>query len=186
VGKSKDVDADNVVSLNKRRPPSRKGKPLTDKQKASLARGTQLKKDKGVPPSERGPSRWQQLLAGDITVEDLELDELQRMQCHDRQGNFAGKAPAIPAKLAREMKGELLRRGQALIDSAYPEAVKYLTTCLSDTSVRAGDRLKAAQLLIERGAGRMPETVRVEKAATWDETFEDGVVVITDRDKETG
>lgn len=186
------AEADNVVALSgRRKPPSRKGIPATPKQMEALTKGKESRKAAAKARREREAkegktkSRWHMLLDGDITVVDLDIDELQRMQTRDGIGEFGGRPPVVPARLARDMKAELLRRGQATIDSAYPEAVDLLRAVVKDPKQKTADRLKAAQLLIERSAGRMPETVRVEKTAAWDETFEDGVVIIQS-DKETG
>ncbi len=175
----------SVTSLDtRRRPPSRKGIPATPAQRKALAKGTANNKERGKKKREPGEkSRWQSLLDGDITIDDLTTEELQKMQCHDRHGNFTGRPPLVPARIARDMKAELLKRGQSMIDSAYVDAVALLHGVVSDTRQKTADRIKAAQLIVERSAGRMPETVRVEKAATWDETFEDGVVIVTDGER---
>lgn len=185
--------ADNVVDLSgRRKPPSRKGIPATAKQRAALKRGQdkahQAAKDRRKREAKEGKpkSRWKQLCDGEITVGQLDLDELKRMQTKDALGAFGGRAPAVPARLARDMKAELLRRGQAIIDSAYPEAVALLQSVVADKRQKTSDRIKAAQLLVERSAGRMPETVRLEKTATWDETFEDVVTVTEGQETDTG
>ncbi len=188
------ADAGNVVPLSgRKKPPSRKGIPATDAQKAALKKGTNKARAKAKERREReareggrGKSRWHQLLDGDINVEDLETEELQRMQTKDAIGAFGGRAPQVPHRLARAMKAELLNRGQAIIDGAYTDAVTLLHDIVKDRKARHGDRIKAAQLIVERSAGRMPETVRVEKAQTWDETFEDGVIVVNNDGQETG
>lgn len=196
MGKSTGKDGDtaagaSVINMSSRRPPSRKGIPATAKQKAALAKGTESRraaskaaKAKQAKDGNKKPkSRWRQLLAGDITVEDLDTEELQKMQTRNSIGSFTTSNASVPAKLARDMKAELLRRGQAILDSAYTDAVTLLQDVVKDKRARTPDRIKAAQLIVERSAGRMPETVRVEKSATWDETFEDGVVVVSDGER---
>jgi hypothetical protein len=159
-----------------------KGKAPSEAQKVALKKGTEAnrargalrkKRDGGVP----GKTRWRQLCDGDITVASLETVELQRMQTKDAIGAFGGTAPKnVPAHIARDMRAELLKRGQSIIDSAYVDAVEVLASVMRSKSARSNDRIRAAQLIVERSAGRMPETVRIEGTAKWDETFEDGVV----------
>lgn len=187
-------DGSNVTPL---RPPSRKGIPATAKQRASLAKGTQAQKDRAAARKaagkkskiEGGRTRMDMLLKGEITVRDLDNEELIRMQTRDVNGLFGGQPPAISGKLVQQMKQESIRRAQATIDSSVGAAVELLKDVVGNREVSVKDRLKAAELLMARGMGSVPQHVVQHEGSKWDDMIEDSndpVVVFGEQEEGTG
>jgi hypothetical protein len=180
--------ADVLPIAPKRRRP---GPPPGIEQTDGMRKGTESRRIAAQERREREArgertDRLKMLIDGTLSVADLDTAELQRLQIKDALGAFSGGAQKrqLPPRLIREMRAELLRRGQAMLDAAYTDAVNALHEIVKDPGTRKGDRARAAQIIIERAAGRMPETVRIEKDHSWDETFE--VVSLANEDEETG
>lgn len=107
--------------------------------------------------------RMEKLITGELSVEDLDDEELARGQCRDSAGGFSGRpARVIPRELQQEMIRRLLGRGDELWRSAYNVAIRVFLEVAADPNNSAADRMKAAQYIIERVAGKTPDTVRLE------------------------
>lgn len=138
-------------------------------------RKKRLERAKEVGPKPKGErSRRQQLIAGEITVADLDDEELFRMQTRDRLGDFSGTGKAgLPNTIIRAMKAESVKRGQAIIDANISKAVNYLATVLDSPVARPADKLKAADMLMSRGMGSVPQHVIQHEGTKWDEMLDD-------------
>ena len=107
--------------------------------------------------------RMEKLLMGELKVEDLDDEELARGQCRDTQGHFSGRPPRIiPRELQQEMVRRLLDRGNELWRSAFNIAIRTHIEIASDPNNSPADRLKASQYIIERVAGKTPDTLKLE------------------------
>jgi hypothetical protein len=118
--------------------------------------------------------------AGEITmrefVQTLTPEELVRGQLRAEDGTFRGAPPKfIPAEFYQECTRELLKRGEVLWKDAYHEAIKVFTAVANNENFEPKDRLKAAQYIIERVAGKTPERIEVAQAQPW-ETLISGIV----------
>ena len=109
-----------------------------------------------------------QLMAGLISVEDMDDEELARGQFKDKNGKFTGRpAVVIPREIHIKMKQELLRRGNDMFQTSFLEAIKTYTEVARDESNDPAVRLKAAQYVIERIAGKTPDKIEVSGDAPW-------------------
>jgi len=171
-------------------------KPLTDKQKAAfakrLANGIKHQKDLKAARIARGdgecherPTRFQRLVKGELTVQDLDMEELAQMRCRDYNGTFAGRPPKVPAKLARDMRAEFMSRAGRGLDSGLEIAINELQKIIASNYTNATDKLRGIQILLERCLGRPIERVQIKTDETWDETFESVKFTMTDDDEET-
>lgn len=160
--------------------------PASDAQKAAgranLARG-RAKREKTRAEQEDNPDampakeRWAMLLSGTITVKDLDDDELARMQVRSRDGSFAGRRRAVPSHIAQQMQQEGIRRATELFRTAAPAAVKRLLEIAEDPDAKNSDIIKALGLVLDRGLGRVPETIRVEDSRSgWEELLDRGLL----------
>lgn len=134
--------------------------------------------------------RWTQLLRdindGKVTmrefVKTLTPEELVRGQMKASDGSFRGAPPKwVPSEFHAECTRELLKRGDQLWREAYLEAIKVYSTIAADASVEPQHRLKAAQYVIERIAGKTPEKVELTVAQPW-ETLISGIVAEAEDD----
>ena len=177
------VSDNNVVEL--KQSPEKKIDPrrVRDFNSMSvLGNATKTKKsiEKGFVPGVYEPdekSRWNKLLDGEITVADLDDEELKKMKIRNRMGEFGGRPPKqIPLWVHEEMRKEWLRRGQDAMDLALPKAVDALANICTTGADR--DRLTAAQFLVERILGKMPEKVDLHTHSTdpWEDVLQDAIV----------
>lgn len=121
--------------------------------------------------------------AGQMTmaefVETLSPEELAQGQLKDKDGRFKGQPPAwVPREFHRACIKELMRRGRFLWQSNYLEAIEVMTQVATDKRVKPADRLKAAQFIIERMEGKIPERVEVTVEDPWQLIIEDIVAEV--------
>jgi hypothetical protein len=128
--------------------------------------------------------RWteivQHIKRGDYTWEDfvetLSPSELARGQLKDAEGMFRGRPPAIvPRAFHDACVRELMRRGQHLYRENYIEAITAMTAIAKDEDAKDSDRIKAAQFVIERLEGKVPDKLEISAADPW-QTIISGIV----------
>lgn len=130
------------------------------RQKASRPDDKRLKANR--PPRQRAEpkSRYQMLIDGDLTVEDLDDDEIQRGRCKDKNGNFSGRPPAsFPRALHDAMHNEFLRRTSETFKPLVDVATGVLLDVALNKRAAAPARVQAANILLERGAGKVKDQV---------------------------
>lgn len=114
-------------------------------------------------------TRWQMLLSGIITVEDLDDEELQRRQCRDRNGGFTGEAPRqIPKKLADQLVRKLFERVDEKMKTNLMDMVQVMIDIATSDVYEAADRIKAAQWVSERQLGKVPDKVIHVQEKPWE------------------
>jgi hypothetical protein len=111
-----------------------------------------------------------QLYKGEITVQDMDNEELARMQFKAADGTFRGRRPNnLPQALVNMMRKELIDRVSEVRRAALAEANETLIKVIRNDSAKDADRIKAALALIEREEGKVPEKVEL---STGDKGFE--------------
>jgi hypothetical protein len=119
----------------------------------------------------------------DEFVNGLSNEELARGQVKAKDGTFRGAPPAfVPRAFHRACIGELMRRGKTLWQENYIGAIETMTK-IAQGSVKgasARDRLVAAQFVIERLEGKVPEKLIVETDQPWALVINDIVADVTD------
>jgi hypothetical protein len=110
----------------------------------------------------RVTGRYAELISGTLSVEDLDDDELSRGQLKDKNGQFRGRPPKmVPQELVQAMRREWLSRAEAkLRESLYEGGIGTLTQLSTDKTIDPGVRLRAAQMLMERTMGKVPDKVQ--------------------------
>jgi hypothetical protein len=107
------------------------------------------------------------LLDGELTVADLDEEELKRFRGRDVDGEFKGQIKPIPVKLNAQIRQRLLGMMQASIEGFLPRAVSILED-IAEGSEQDSARVKAIDLILQRGAGKVPDVVRVGTEDPWD------------------
>ena len=118
----------------------------------------------GKMPQEhmRVSGRMAQLLNGEISVADLDDEELARGRCRDMNGGFSGRTPRIvPREMQQEMVRRLLQRGEEMFRESYIDALRVLREIMTDPNNSASDRLKALNMVVERTAGKVPDRIHL-------------------------
>jgi hypothetical protein len=107
--------------------------------------------------------RYAMFLAGKITVDDLDDEELSRGQLRSLDGSFRGRPPkVVPVELVQAMRREWLNRANAKLREALLEkGIGTLVALADDPNIDAGVRLRAAQTIMERTMGKVPDKVEV-------------------------
>lgn len=148
--------------------------PTAPKDRPSRGKGSQVHKTKigGKVHEVRG--RMAQLMAGELTIEDLDDQELLTGRIRDKNGGFSGRQPAlIPRSFHEAITRELLTRGDQLLRENFIASIETFVSIAKDPNVEPKDRLKAAQYVWERIAGKMPDRVDVKaQIEPWQEDIE--------------
>lgn len=175
------ADPTKPAVASKRKPSAAQkaaGRANVAKGRAKKAEQTKAAKEAGLP---RASERWAQLLDGSLTVQDLDNEELAKMRVRGADGGFSGRRPAVPSHLAQAMQKEAIKRATEMFRNAAPKAVKRLLEIADDPETKDADAIRALDIVLNRGLGKMPETVLIEEKSKW-EGAQDGAFSGVDRD----
>lgn len=105
--------------------------------------------------------RYALFLNGIIKIEDLDDEEVARGQLKASDGTFRGRPPkTVPMELVQAMRREWLSRAEAKLREALMEkGIGVLTELAGNELVDPSVRLRAAQTIIERMMGKVPDKV---------------------------
>jgi hypothetical protein len=110
----------------------------------------------------RVTGRYAMLISGALKVEDLDDEELSRGQLRASDGSFRGRPPKIlPTELVQAMRREWMSRAQGKLREALLQHGIGTLVDLATTSIDDGVRLRAAQAIIERTMGKVPDKIEV-------------------------
>jgi len=128
----------------------------------------------------RVPDRYQQLIDGVITIDDLDEEEIIRGQLRDQNGHFSGHPPrAIPWTLHDALRATMEKRMQRKLMSSLPEVLDSLVrTARYDRSGAA--RVAAAQLILDRTLGKVPDKAEITTTVTakWEDAAKGGRIFV--------
>lgn len=106
--------------------------------------------------------RYAQFLNGKITVEDLDDEELAQGRLKASDGTFRGRPPrVIPAEMVQAMRREWLARAEAKLRDALMEKGIGTLVELAEDCPDPAVRLRAANAIIERTMGKVPDRVHI-------------------------
>lgn len=137
----------------------------------------------------RAPTRLELLLKGDLKVEDLDDEEILRMQLKNQNGDFRGRPPMwVPRSFALEMRAEFTRRFQGELNNMLPKALKAHKEILDSRHLAPGDaaRMTAVKEVYDRTFGKVVQQTEVH-AVVEKKDFSDvvaDVVMDLDMDEE--
>lgn len=118
----------------------------------------------------------------DEFVQSLTPAELARGQLMDKEGTFRGRPPKmVPRQFLNACTKELLKRGATLWKENYVDAINAMTSIAKDGTQKASDRLRAAEFVIERLEGKVPQVVAITSEDPWQVAL-DGVIAETSED----
>lgn len=107
--------------------------------------------------------RYAELLSGKLSVEDLDDEEVAMGRLKAADGTFRGRPPVVvPAELVQAMRREWLSRAEDKLREALLErGIGTLTELAGSDRVDPAVRLRAAQALIERVMGKVPDKIQL-------------------------
>lgn len=128
-------------------------------------------------------TRLDLLLDGTLKIEELDDEEIRRMQLRSSTGDFRGKPPLwIPHSLALAFKQEFFRRFQSELGDMLPDAMRAIKEQLNSRHLSPGDatRLRAAELVIDRVFGKVTQNVDqhvvIDKGRSFDDFVGDAMI----------
>lgn len=123
-------------------------------------------------PLNRPPERYRAFMDGTLSVEDLDDEEIARGRLRAKDGTFKGNVPAVlPREFMLAMQREGQKRFQEFVREAVPEAQKAVLELIKSKHLQPGDatRLKAAEMILERFAGKIVDRVEVKaEISNWE------------------
>lgn len=150
-------------------------------QVENLAKGHAANKARGeVPRDPDYVSRREQFLAGTLKVEDLDDEELEKLQFKDRHGRMTGRPAKLTTAQTRSLQAEWRKRIARRFEEQVTTAMQVLNQVMNSKAARDSDRLRAAELVMGRALGKETQTVQSVNIP-WEE-FQEGTVVEIDRD----
>jgi hypothetical protein len=118
-------------------------------------------------------SRYRQFQAGQITVDDLDDEELAA--CGFRASNGAIYKPRnVPREMAQAFVRAIYERAQRELRGQAVEAARTMAEIMMNKTVEPDVRLKAANIILERNLGKAPQVIQITNQAPWEEIF-DGI-----------
>jgi hypothetical protein len=133
--------------------------------------------------------RWSEIIQAvqngeynwDDFVSSLTAEELARGQLMDKNGSFSGRPPHfVPKAFHDACIRELLARGKILYKENYVQAIQAMTEIAKSTTAKESDRIKAAQFVIERLEGKVPERLEIGAADPWQQIIAGIVAEVED------
>lgn len=136
------------------------------------------------------PERYRAFIDGEIDIKDLDDEEIARMQLRNSNGQFSGKPPlSIPREMALLIMREGQERHAARMSAKVRAAEAVLDELMSPMHLGGpGDaaKIKAAQFVIERYAGKTPDVVisHVHNEKSYEDVIDGVLVDVEEEDDE--
>lgn len=123
------------------------------------------------------------ILTGQDDLSVWDDEELLRGQRKDKNGRFQGKAPTVvPVAIHREITRRQMEQAAILMRDNLTEAVQCLIDIIQGADSEDKDRIKAADMILNRVMGTAPVRVEVEAVKSQFEEFGESVVVYLEDD----
>jgi hypothetical protein len=105
-------------------------------------------------------TRMQMLIDGDISVDDLDDEEVMAGRVKDKNGKFTGRPRDL---LPRKISDEMRRRWHALVQEQLNDqtelAILTLQDIMASRMAAAPARVRAAEIILERNLGKVPDKI---------------------------
>lgn len=119
-------------------------------------------------------SRYRQFVAGQITVDDLDDEELATCGFRATNGRIY-KPRNIPREMAQAFTKAVYERAQNELKAHTVKAAETVAKIMLDKNVEPDIRLKAANTLLDRGLGKAPQTINHSVDVTGFEQVFEGI-----------
>ena len=116
--------------------------------------------------------RVMQLLDGEISIEDLDDEELARGYPRSKDGSFRGAPTLIPKAMHDRMVRELFRRANAQLSTGLVAAAELMTSVVLNEELPMKERTDAAKWLMERVMGKIPDVIVTGSEKQWEKLFD--------------
>lgn len=111
--------------------------------------------------------RMKDLVEGRISIDDLDDEEVLRGELRDKNGNFTGqKSALVPRQFHDAVRRRIIQDTDMLLRKDYQAVVANLVRIATDPRVAAREQLAAAQYVMERVIGKIPEKMEIKTETT--------------------
>lgn len=180
VGSKEDSAADASAPANQEDSRAAKRKAQLDaaREKAIVARRKQVA---GVRERRAAGEKTplEKFRAGEYPISEWSDEEVFKGKPRAMDGTFSGAMPRFTGREHQQIKAELLKRGQRKMDGMFAEVVDVLHKVALYGETESA-RVKAAQILMERVAGKVPDKIEIKSSDPWqdilDEIMDDEVL----------
>lgn len=131
-----------------------------------------IREDQSKSGETQALSRYKQFLAGQITVEDLDDEELATCGFRATNGRIY-KPKNVPRDLAQGFTKAIYERAQTQLRALTVDAVDTIGEIMKNNANEPDIRLKAALSVIERNLGKPTQTIAVTADKPFEEVFSD-------------
>lgn len=126
-------------------------------------------------------TRLEMLMDGTLSFDDLDDEEIFRMQLRDKNGHFTGRPTKwIPTELAQQWVEEQRKRAVSWFHQQLPEAQKALLSLVTARHLTPGDatKLRAAEMIFERVIGKVGAEMHltVDKGKSFEDFVGDAII----------
>jgi hypothetical protein len=102
------------------------------------------------------------VVAGEVSLDDWDDEELLHGRRRDKGGAFRGPKPRLlPASVVRELQRRRFAKAHALLADSLVDAVQFLRAVLNDKRAPRSARMKAAKQILDRVLGKPIEQARI-------------------------
>lgn len=138
----------------------------------------------GEPETEEPLSRYQQYVAGQISVEDLDDEEVMGLGFRNAKGRIY-KPKNVSREMVTAFTKAIFDRSLDKLKSSALEAANTLASIMVDDQVDANIRLKAATEILDRTLGKAPQLVNIQTNAPWEQIYEGIATLSRDESRRT-
>ena len=145
--------------------------PEPDKPKVTLNRRKRGPAKKHIPKKELElralTPKMGDLAEGRLNVEDLDWEELVQGRLKDSTGKFSSAPPAIlPRDFHERIAQEIIVRAESRFRQNFDGAMQALLGLINNPKTPAREKLAAAQYVIERTIGKIPDKQEIKQEVT--------------------
>ncbi len=125
------------------------------------------------------------ILSGQEDLSTWDDEELLRGRKRDKRGGWVGKpAQIVPIEVHKELTRRKIKAAEEMFRDSLVDAVGVLRDIINGQDVEDKDRLKAAQMIIDRVMGKAPERVEITATDNRMKTAFDAMLVPDDEDED--
>lgn len=158
--------------------------PEPDKPRITVTRRKRGPKKKHIPKKEMElralTPKMRDLAEGRLNVQDLDWEELVQGRLKDSTGKFSGVAPAIlPREFHERISQEIIVRAESQFRQNFDGAMQALIGLVNNPKTPARERLAAAQYVIERTIGKIPDKQEIkQEISVFDQLVQSGELLV--------
>jgi hypothetical protein len=121
------------------------------------------------------------IVNGDLDISVWSDEELLRGQRKNKNGKWTGRAPVLlPAHLVHELTKRRFQRAHVLLADSLVDCVQMLRAVVNDRRASKSDRIKAAELIMDRVLGKPKESVELDINPGWQSIVAQAIVPVAE------